>query len=203
MRQVSFFGENLSVKREIDINNTESIIRFTDTVKNEDLFKAPYMHLYHFNIGYPLLSPDTKIYIPSLSVRARTPYAEQGINDWNHADEASLDIEEMCYYHEVKKLPNGRVGYAAYNHELHMGVCIEYDGIELDWFNQWKCMQSGAYVMGIEPCNGGLEGRDVASHDKTLKYLQPGEEKKMDFVIEFFEGDERLEELIKKYELKR
>ena len=201
MRQVRFMGENLLWTRRIRIDDAATVISFTDTVENDSFFESPFMVLYHFNLGYPFLSPATQIYLPSLRVQERTPYAKQGLEGWSHADEPSDSVEEMCFYHQMQKNADGRVGYAAYNEELGIGCCIEYDGNELGWFVEWKCMQSGNYVMGLEPANACLEGRVEARKNGSLSILKPFEKRSLPFRIEFFEGKECLLELCSKYSL--
>lgn len=201
MRQTRFMGENLLWSRHIRIDDNHSVITFTDTVENDSFFESPFMVLYHFNLGFPFLSPATQIFLPSLRVWERTPYSKQGLSEWSHADEPSDSIEEMCFYHEMQKNETGRVGYAAYNEELKIGYCIEYDGDELGWFNEWKCMQSGNYVMGLEPANACLEGRVEARKNGSLQTLKPFEKRSLSFQIEFFSGEERLTELCMLYSL--
>lgn len=191
----------MTLKREMIASQNYSVLQFTDTVKNEDMYEAPYMHLYHLNIGYPFLSPATKIYLPSLSVKARTADAKRGLKNWKEVEEPQLGADEMCFYHEMKKQQDGHVGYVAYNHALNMGMCVVYDGEKLDWFNQWKCMRSGAYVMGLEPANCHLDGQMAAKKSGDLKYLKPGEEVKLNFIVEFFSGETRLNQLIEQYNL--
>ncbi len=201
MRQARLFGENITLKREIIASQNYSVLQFVDTVTNEDLYRAPYMHLYHLNIGYPFLSPDSRVYLPSLSVRARTEDAKSGLSHWQEVEEPIAGANEMCFYHEMQMQPNGDVGYVVYNHALNMGMCVVYNGEKLDWFTQWKCMRAGAYVMGLEPANCHLDGQKAARENGDLKYLEPGEEVKLNFVVEFFSGEERLNSLIKRYHL--
>ncbi len=201
MRQTRFFGENLVLSRRIHIDDDHTVLSFTDTVENDSFFASPFMILYHFNLGYPFLSPATQIYLPSVRVWERTPYAKQGLAGWSHADEPCESIEEMCFHHEMQQNGEGRVGYAAYNEELEIGYCIEYDGRELGWFTQWKCMQAGNYVMGLEPSNACLEGRAEARRNGSLQTLEPFEKRTLAFRIEFFSGKERLLALCRQYHL--
>ena len=60
------------------------------------------MILYHCNIGYPVLSPDSEIFIPALETKARNVHAQEGIDSWMKVQEADADYEEMCYYHKLK-----------------------------------------------------------------------------------------------------
>jgi hypothetical protein len=44
-------------------------------------------------------------------------------------------------------------------------------------------MGEGAYVVGIEPSNCHVEGRDKMRREGTLKFLAPGEQREYDLEI--------------------
>ena len=58
-------------------------------------------------------------------------------------------------------------------------------------------MGEGEYVLGLEPGNCKVDGRAKAREDVTLEYLEPGESKKFDLMIEIVEGLDNIDKLMK------
>ncbi|MEA3346163.1 MAG: DUF4432 family protein, partial [Chloroflexota bacterium] len=50
-----------------------------------------------------------------------------------------------------------------------------YRKAELPHFTEWKQMGDGDYVVGMEPANCLVEGRDVDRAAGRLQFLEPGE----------------------------
>jgi hypothetical protein len=63
------------------------------------------------------------------------------------------------------------------------GVYVKYNKNELPRFVEWKQMGEQDYVVGIEPCNCGIDGRHVDEELGLLEYLKPGERRT--FTLEF------------------
>lgn len=158
VRDAVIFGDKLVLKREIKCGYKKRKITIKDRVINEGYTKAHHMILYHCNIGYPLLTEKSEIFIPSKEIKARTTHAEKGIKDWMKSEVPDEHYEEMCYYHTLKSDERKMTAVAVFNYELNMGVAIEFDTHSLDQFIQWKMMGAGDYVMGLEPCNSTIDG---------------------------------------------
>lgn len=199
VRDAVIFGDKLVLEREISCNYRERKIYIRDKVTNEGFKTARHMIIYHCNFGYPVLSPDSEIFIPSLEVKARNAHAEEGIEVWNQAQEPDEDYEEMCYYHLPKKDADGFGCAAIYNPELDMGIAVQYDTATLDRMMQWKMMGAGDYVMGLEPCNSTIDGIADAVSNGSMKYLAPGESTEHRLVFTILNGKDEFEELKKKY----
>ena len=150
VRDAVIFGDKMSLEREIKCFYKDRKFTLHDKVTNEGYKKVRQMILYHCNIGYPILTPDSEVYIPSLEVKARNSHAEEGIEKWMELQEADPDYEEMCYYHKLKPDVNNHSTVAVYNPELELGIAIEIDLSTLDHFVQWKMMGAGDYVMGLD-----------------------------------------------------
>lgn len=63
------------------------------------------------------------------------------------------------------------------------GVYIKYKKTQLPKLVQWKMLGAGEYVIGLEPCNAGVLGRDETEKRGELKYLQPYELRKHELEI--------------------
>ena len=166
-----FFGRGLYMKRTITLSKWEARFTVTDTVENRGISESPVMILYHMNMGYPLLSENAVLEIPSTSVVPRNAHAAADLDTWNKILPPTPGFEEQCYYHSFEN--EGRA--SIYNPDIHKGLCITFDPKNLDHFTQWKMMGCRDYVLGLEPGNCYPEGRDVMREQGRLKFLQPNE----------------------------
>ena len=184
MREGALFGPNLSLKRTIVCKYGENAFTFTDEAVNEGYNTMPFMLLYHFNLGYPLLSEHAALHIPSSRVEPRTPLAREHLAGWREITPPSAPYEEMCYFHHgMDRDADGRVTVGVTNPSSGMAVRITYDGGALDHFVQWKMLGKGEYTMGFEPCNATIEGRPTARADGSLKFLEPGQRMSYSFTV--------------------
>ena len=174
------FGDRLKLERRIRCFYREKSFQIYDTVTNEGFKSTRHMILYHFNIGYPILSPESKIYIPSETVKARDDHAKKGIYNFSNAELPDPNYREMCFYHKLKS-HNNKASVAIYNDKLNIGIALEIDTRTLDHFVQWKMMGAGDYVMGLEPGNSTIDGIDDAINNGSIKYIESGE--KIDYNI--------------------
>ena len=60
VRESAALNENMVLTRKIETAFGSSSIRITDTVENCGFKAQPLMLLYHFNLGFPFLSRETK-----------------------------------------------------------------------------------------------------------------------------------------------
>jgi hypothetical protein len=56
-----------------------------------------------------------------------------------------------------------------------LGVRLDYDRTALPCLIEWQCLQSGLYVLGIEPSTNHLLGRSFAEDRGELIELQHGD----------------------------
>ena len=70
VRQAVLFGENLVLRRTISTRLGSNRIRIADTVVNEGFAPYPHMILYHFNLGFPLVSAASRIHVEVEKSRA-------------------------------------------------------------------------------------------------------------------------------------
>lgn len=175
MHEAVLFGTNLTLKRTIVCREGVNEIELIDKVCNEGYRRVPHMILYHFNMGYPLLSESAKIVIPHHSMKPRNDHAAEFESRWNIVDAPRENFEEMCYYHDVIADENGMAQVGIDNPENGLYMRIGFDKKVLDHFVQWRMLGKGEYVTGLEPCNASIDGRDGALKDGSLKFLNPGD----------------------------
>ena len=181
MRDAVLFGHQLVLKREYRIGLNDNAITLTDTVENIGSKESPYMIMYHCNFGYPLLSENAVLTIPSCDVSARDEHALEGIADWSKIPAPTPDFVEQCYYHKFDCEPVVTLK----NPDIGVEMEMTYDSENLDCFTQWKMRGDNEYVMGLEPGNCTPDGRDVMRKKGKLKFLKPGEKKTTSVTFEF------------------
>jgi len=181
MRETVVFGENLTLTRTVSTRLGENRFWIHDVVTNEGFNATKYMLLYHCNIGWPALDAGSAMLSPSRLVAPRDAEAEDGKENWWKMDPPVHQYREKCYYHDMAPDKDGGVAVALVNDGFArgngFGVYVKYNKKELPRFVQWKQMGEQDYVIGFEPCNCGVEGRQIDEELGLLHTLEPGESK--------------------------
>lgn len=158
---------------------------------------TPVQILYHMNMGYPLLSEKSQIYIPADKVIPRTAWAEKGIGEWDRMLPPTAGFEEQCYYHEFKN-PEKKGLAAIYNTDIDQGLVITYDADQLPFFTEWKMMGVRDYVLGLEPGNCNPDGRDKMRASGKLVEVMPGAELYYQVTVTMLESEDAFNQLKEK-----
>ncbi|MGG0717984.1 aldose 1-epimerase family protein [Robertmurraya massiliosenegalensis] len=195
MREARFFGEYLTLEREITCIGGDNKIMIRDTVENNGFKREPLMVLYHFNMGYPLLNENSNLEIPSRQVTPRDEEAEKGLDSYYKVQQPSPNYAEQVFYHDLKADSNGDTCVALINEEIELGIALRFNKSQLPNLTQWKQMGEGEYVLGIEPCNCLVAGRADANQKGILEYLEPGEVSHFEVEIEILEGSSNIQRI--------
>lgn len=174
IRDASLFGSSYLMTRTYRISKLKNTIKLEDRVENIGNTLAPCMLLYHTNLGYPLLSENAQVFIPSPTVTPRDDHAALLIDSRLQMEVPQKGYQECCYYYDVEAT-NGTAAVSIYSPDINKGVKISYDKTNLKYFTQWKMMGEREYVLGLEPGNCTPDGRDVMRKNGTLTELRPGE----------------------------
>ena len=178
IRDASMFGKKLILTREFECPLDRDEIIIKDKVKNIGFEKAPYMILYHFNMGYPLLKENSVVTINHNGITARNEVAEKGISDALKMEKPQSGYEEQCFFYDMKD------GVAKiYSPDIRTSLSVNYDVSSLPCFTEWKMMGKCEYVLGLELGNCTPEGRDVMRQKGMLKVLESGEETEQTITI--------------------
>jgi len=189
-RQAKVFGENLVLERRIFAEMGSSNIIIKDKVVNEGFEPHPHMILYHFNLGYPLLSEHAQLIANVNQTDPCNPEGEPGLQEWMSFQPPTQMFQEQVFKHTMNTEPDGNCVVELKNQKLGLGVRWSYDPAELPFLYQWKMMGQGTYVLGIEPANcEGMHGRAEARENNSLVNLNPGESRSYTFNIEVREYD--------------
>jgi hypothetical protein len=161
MHETALFGCHLALCRTIEIPLDGTQIIWRDRVDNLTNAEEPLFILYHFNFGYPFLSPDLELHFPPGTAQPRDNEARRGLAEYDRISQPIDNEPEQVFFHlplpenppeAVMRLFNPRLGITA---QLH------YSTDELPILTEWKCMRATDYALGIEPSNSWLRGRAI------------------------------------------
>ncbi|MCX6378635.1 MAG: DUF4432 family protein [Armatimonadetes bacterium] len=134
----------------------------------------------------------------SLTATPRDADAEEKFDRYTKMQAPEAGYRETVYFHELAKDKEGKVTAAVVDHETDsgsgkgFGVYCKYSPEQLPRFIEWKMMDSGTYVVGMEPANCLVMGRPNERRAGTLKVLQPGEVRSYDVEIGVLAGAEAI-----------
>lgn len=185
VRQSRVYGENLVLRRRLTTALGSTRIDIADSVTNEGYEPQPHMILYHFNLGFPLLSPASRLVIDAAETLPRDEVAAAGLATWQTFQPPTPAYREQVFRHQPRPDADDMVQIDVLNPDLKLGVRFRYDSATLPYVFQWKNTGEGIYVLGVEPANCGvIEGRAVARARGLLPILRPGEEQQYRLSVE-------------------
>lgn len=190
-RQAALFGENLVLRRQISTALGSNRIRIDDTVTNEGFAPAPHMLLYHFNLGFPLVSESTRLHIQAHKTIPRDETAQRGADAWDRFQPPTSGYQEQVFIHRPATDENGLTTIELHNPQMRIGLCWAYQTANLPYLMEWKMMGQGAYVVGVEPANcNGLGGRAATREADQLPVLEPFESRHYLMDVEIFSAED-------------
>lgn len=192
LRESVLYEENLELTRKITSKAGESKLIIHDTIENIGFCESPFMLLYHINLGFPLLSEDSRLFIPIKNVVPREdtcPSEVENIHIINKPDQA---YETQVFFIEPCFDGEGNTLVGIVNDTLKFGFYIKYNVKELPYFTVWKMLGKQDYVVGIEPGNCTPIGRKSAKEKGMLEILKPGQKKSMTVEMCILEGNEQI-----------
>ena len=205
LREYSFFGENLILKRKISAELGAKKLWIDDEVINQGTTLTPHMILYHINAGFPVVSEGSILVATTKKATPRNKEAEKDKEHFYLNEAPVLGYQERCYSHEMVSVPeDGFVYSGLVNKALPdgrpIGFYVKYRKEELPNFTQWKMNGVQEYVVGMEPANCEVEGREKERKRGTLQFLKPGEKREYHLeigVLSTAEEVARFETLVK------
>jgi len=174
------FGENICLTRRISAKLGEPRLWIEDTAENLGYSSTEHMILYHINAGFPAVDDGSELVAPTLEATPRDAEAEAGAEELARFSRPVAGYREKVYYHNMACGKDGQVRAAIVNRALDggLGLYASYSRNELPRFIEWKMMGQGTYVVGMEPANCLVEGRDKERARGTLQFLEPGEKRR-------------------------
>ena len=188
MREAELFGENLTLRRTIRTVLGSTKITICDEVTNDTPQKAPMMLMYHCNFGFPFLSEGAQLILPSRSVTPRDPMPEETLAAWSRVGAPVDGAPEQVFIHDLAADADGNTFAAIENAAEDLAVVIRFSKKHLPYFMQWKSPSSGDYVIGMEPSNSLVYGREYHEKRGDLPQLQPFASETVEWSFELLEG---------------
>jgi hypothetical protein len=104
-------------------------------------------------------------------------------------DPPQAGYAEQVFFHKIISEANGFARAAVVNDTLLLAGYVHYRQKELPNLIQWKQMGAGTYVLGLEPANCLVMGRQAERERGTLQMLAPGETREMILQLGVVEGE--------------
>ena len=180
-------GHSLELKRSYEIKMGESTIKIHDEICNLGNKPEPLMILYHFNFGYPLISETTKITMnPKSKIMMRDKEFNNEIKEWNVLHHPQIGYSERVYHHLFEPKEKGDLATITIQNQIgnmRLSAHLDFPIQSLNRLVQWKMLGEKEYVLGIEPANCFSSGRDNASEQGELEFLNAGDTKSIDITL--------------------
>lgn len=198
VREAILHGENLSLRRTVTAELGEPGLTVQDEIRNEGCYDEPVMLLYHINIGYPILSDDSRVFCASRKIIPNDDNALRDLKDFDICESPQKGKEERCFFHDFAEDGKGMVHIALINEKLELGVALRYKKAEMPHFTQWKMLAENEYVMGFEPGNCHPVGRTRARETGQIQTLAPGECINVTWHLYMLDGAQEIERYTQK-----
>jgi len=175
-RETTALGESLLLSRRITTRLGATSFSIEDSVRNEGSRPAPHMLLYHCNLGFPVVSPESELVGDTGAVRPRDETAAAGLDRHRRFEPPRPDAPGQVFFHDPPADADGRIRVAIVNRALGFGAFLAYRARELPCLTQWKRLATGDYVCALEPGTNWEAPRRVLKAEGRLRRLSPGEE---------------------------
>lgn len=173
------FGSSLTMKRTITLGIGSPTLEIRDTVANPSEREEILMLLYHFNFGFPVVSPGSVLQVASEQTRLREGDADFG-TDWRHFVEPRPDNPTVVLEHLFADgVDQATVTITNRDYTPADGIAVKltFDRTELSRLWQWWNQTPDIYLAGIEPANCGVLGRAEERRRHRAPSLSAGESK--------------------------
>jgi hypothetical protein len=202
VRQVTMFGENLELHRRIEARVGGRSLAIADRVTNLGFRTTPHAMLYHVNLGWPVVAPETRLVMPleRTVFFAHDPHATT-IGPVEQAP-PQAGFREQVYEHALKRNPDGSAtvllanpAFAGVPGSTGLGFSMTYDARAMPAFYQWQNLHEGDYVIGIEPASCHAGSREDWKQRGDMIWLEHGEHRDYRLVFEGIAGAAALAEV--------
>jgi hypothetical protein len=195
VEETVLFGDKLRLTRSISTRLGSKNLRVRDTVQNIGPRSSPFTMLYHVNAGFPLLDESAELLVASRSVEpydAAAAAALAEVRRFAAPDPAAVGLD---YLHAMAADAQGYGRAAVVNRDLAggLGLSLRFSLATLPFLNEWKMLNEGDYVVGIEPVNTKIVNRALLRSEGRLPTIEPGGVREMDLEIGVLEGTAEIE----------
>ncbi len=185
VEETAIFGSKLRLTRELSGRLGDNRIAIRDRVENFGFRPAEHMMLYHFNFGFPLLGERTEIRLPEADREVRADGGGAALESCVSWEAPNPDAEETVFYHSLRCEAVDEKGMAKatiVQPEFPTAGGMRATEVSLSWsadtlplLVQWRMPGAGEHVLGLEPSNCRVEGRESERLRGGLFVLEPGQ----------------------------
>lgn len=191
MRDTGLFSENLVLRRSIRTSLGAKSLTVSDTVANDGFSPAYCMLMYHINLGFPLVSPGTRVILPKNEMTPLNDISAAAADEAETCSAPYAGAQENAFVRRQAADAKGMSAAAAYNDELRLGLYVRYNTNQLPNLIQWKAMCQGDYVLGLHAANS-LFGRTDEIKRGALHTVEPLGERHYGIEIGVLDGEKDL-----------
>lgn len=182
VREVAPFMPCLSLTRSIFTFLGQSRLYIHDEVTNIGHEPAPHMILYHVNFGWPLVDEGSRVVAPTVRAEPRDARAADKGDKYWLVERPQAPYAEKVYWHKLAD-DRGSTMAGIINDKMRFGGYVAFDRKQLPCLVQWKMMNKGTYVVGLEPGTNITMGRATEREAGRLMLLAPGQTVKYDLEL--------------------
>ena len=204
IREASLFGENMTLTRTIETCLGGKSFKLHDVIENRGFEPQPLMMLYHFNFGFPLLSPNARIVAPITASDAKDEESSnnKGTEECLVFPEPQAGYKEKVYFHTLAG--SEKTFIALVNRDIGdgspLGIVERFSRNELPYCTEWKYPCKGCYVLGLEPGTVPPIGRAALREKGSLPMLDGQQKYPVTITFEVVDTIREIEELEKEAE---
>lgn len=188
--QAAVFGENLELRRRIEVEVGTNDIQLSDEVTNRGFYRTPHMFCYHINLGHPVLEDGARYIAPVKEViwaAHADSYDQQGVG-YRSLPGPRDRFHEQVWQHDMGADGAGDVPVAVVNDRLALGLMVTTNAAQFPCQFEWQNLQAGQYAVGIEPSTHHVLGNTAARDRSEMIWLEHGDSRRYDTRFTVLDG---------------
>ena len=177
VREPNLFGRGLVLRRSLTWAVGGGTLTLSDTVTNEGWEPEQAPILYHLNLGYPFISPDTA----TAAGRTIGPVFESDVDDFPPLMRGTSTGPAEVFEHAIE--PGDAVRVVSPSTGSELTLTFTHDTLPRFYTCRWR--RPGAYLQVLEPANCGQHGRVVDREQGRAPMLDPGQSRTTGMRLQF------------------
>ena len=187
VRETTVYGVDLVLHRTLRFAVGDPRIELTDEIENRGYEPAPIFVLYHVNLGHPVVAETSRLIVPPGDVIGWDEVSRSAEADNGRFLPPTPGFPVQVFEHRLATNVGNWVRVGVVNERepasAGIGVVVEYDRRQLPRLWQWRMLNQGLYLTGIEPANCGIRGRVAELDEGPIDLLRPGDRRTFGIVI--------------------
>jgi hypothetical protein len=183
--EARMFGPKLRLTSTVTTALGSAELRIVDEVTNLSAQPGEMQLLYHVNLGWPLLTPGSRVVAAVEELAPRDEAAVSDVETWDRYGPEEPGRAEMVHYMKLAAAADGWTHVLLENEQGDRGVSLGFDTRTLPCFTLWKCPQGqkDGYVTGLEPGTGYPNVRSFEKREGRVVPLAPGETRRFELTF--------------------